>query len=78
MLWSLSTLPVNCHSQTESFFISMLSYYNLSQYNCIQNFNNIMLDLVLSNIHLAVNIDPDPLLPINKHHPATNVIHDCK
>jgi len=52
----------------------MLSYFKLGRYNCIYNFNNVMLDLVLSNIHVVINIGPDPLLLIDKHHPALNVI----
>lgn len=37
--WSLDT---NNHPQIESYFVSMLSYFNLSQLNYIPNYNNVM------------------------------------
>lgn len=54
----------------------MLSYFNFNQLNHVLNENNATLDLVLSNIHLNVSNDPDPLLPLNKHHPVLNVTMD--
>jgi hypothetical protein len=70
LIWSNTTLPVKFNSNIESYFISMLSQLNLNQYNCIRNHKNVSLDLVLSNVHVNVSNDPDPLLPIHKHHPA--------
>jgi hypothetical protein len=55
----------------------MLSQLNLNQYNFIHNHNNVSLDLVLSNVHVNVSNDLDPLLPIDKHHPALNISLDC-
>jgi len=58
----------------------MLSQLNLNQYNFIRNHNNVSLDLVLSNVHVNVSNEPnvpDPLLPIDKHHPSLNVSLDC-
>lgn len=67
------TLPIICNSPIESYFISMLSLFHFNQFNLVRNHNNVTLDLVLSNIHLFVLNDPDPLLPIDKHHPALNI-----
>lgn len=55
----------------------MLSKLNLYQYNFIRDHNNVSLELVLSNVHVNVFNDPDPLLPIDKHHPALNISLDC-
>jgi len=55
----------------------MLSQLNLNQYNYICNHNNVNLDLVLTNVHVNVSNDSDPLLPIDKHHPALNISFDC-
>lgn len=55
----------------------MLSKLNLYQYNFIRSHNNVSLELVLSNVHVNVFNDPDPLLPIDKHHPALNISLDC-
>lgn len=54
----------------------MLSYFNFNQLNQVRNENDVTLDLVLSNAHLNVFNDPDPLLPLDKHHPALNVTID--
>ncbi|KAL4107986.1 hypothetical protein QTP88_018251 [Uroleucon formosanum] len=71
--WSLYSLPIICNSPIDSYFISMLSQFNFNQFNLLRNNNNVTLDLVLSNIHLSVSNEPDPLLPIDKHHPALNI-----
>lgn len=71
--WSLYSLPLNNYTQIDSYFVSMLSHFNLCQFNLVRNHNNVILDLKLSNIHIAVSNDPDPLLPTDKHHPALNV-----
>jgi len=54
----------------------MLSYFNFNQLNHVLNDNDVTLDVVLSNAHLNVFNDPDPLLPLDKHHPALNVTID--
>jgi len=51
----------------------MLSQFNFNQCNLLRNHNNVILDLVLSNIHLSIFNEPYPLLPIDKHHPALNI-----
>jgi len=70
--WTHSSLLSNCTSQLDSYFINILSYFNLNQFNHIFNEN----DVVLSIVHLNVSKDPDPLLPLDKHHPALNVTID--
>jgi hypothetical protein len=40
--WSLYYLPFNCHSQINSYFTSMLSQFNLYQFNLIRNHNNVI------------------------------------
>jgi len=55
----------------------MLSHFNLFQFNFIRNHNNVILDLALSNVHLCITNDPDPLVPIDKHHPALNISLNC-
>jgi hypothetical protein len=71
--WSNSTLPINCYLHIDSYFISMLPYFNLNQFNYVRNYNNVTLDLVLSNIYACVSNDPDPLLSIDEHYPPINV-----
>lgn len=56
LVWSCNKLPTNCTSPIDSYFVSMLSYFCLSQYNLFANHNNNILDLILSNIHLVVTI----------------------
>lgn len=75
--WSLYSLPLNCNTQIVSYFVSMLSYLNLYQFNLVRNHNNVILDLALSNIHITVSNDSDPLLPTDKHHPALNFSLNC-
>jgi len=74
--WTHLSLPINSTSQIDSYFVNMLSYLNFNQLNHVPNENNVILDLVLSNVHLNVSNDPDPLLPLDKHHPALNVTID--
>ncbi|KAF0748723.1 Reverse transcriptase domain-containing protein [Aphis craccivora] len=75
--WSLYSLPLMCNSQIDSYFVSMLSHYNFNQFNLLRNHNNVILDLALSNTHITVSNDPDPLLPIDTHHPALNTSLNC-
>lgn len=44
----------------------MLSYLNFNQFNFVHN--HVILDLVLSNVHISVSIGPNPLLPIDIHY----------
>lgn len=72
--WSLYSLPIIiCNSPIDSYLVSMLSQFNLNQFYLLRNNNNVTLNLILSNIHLSVSNEPDPLLPIDKHHPALNI-----
>jgi len=75
--WSLYSLPLICNSQIDSYFVSMLSHYNFNQFNLVRNHNITILDLALSNVHITVTNDPDPLLPIDIHHPALNISLNC-
>lgn len=54
-----NSLPISCPSEIESYFLSILSYFNLNKFNCIYNYNNVMLDLFLSN-----TMSPLPLTQI--------------
>jgi hypothetical protein len=74
--WTHLSLPINCTSQVEYYFVNMLSYFNFNQLNHVLNVNDVTLDLVLSNVHLNISNDPEPLLPLDKHHPAFNVTID--
>jgi len=74
--WTYSSLKINCTSQVDSYFVNMLSYFNFNQLNHVHNENDVTSELVLSNAHLNVSNDPDPLLPLDKHHPALNVTID--
>lgn len=67
----------NYSSQIESYFVSILSYFNLSQFNCIHNYDNVKLDLVLSNAHVITTVDPNPSLHIDKRHPPLNKMLSC-
>lgn len=69
-------------------FNNFLAFTNMTQENKIRNFNNVILDLVLVSPPLQgikVDIDGDPLLPADQHHPPLIVsfsykkkIHVCK
>lgn len=57
-------------------FKSFLAFANLSQENSIRNFNGVILDLVLVSPPIqgvCVDIDDDPLLPVDRHHPPLSI-----
>lgn len=70
-------MPVNSTSHIDSYFVSMLSIFNLNHLIFLRNVSNVVLDLVLSNTHLVVSNDYDPLLPLDKHHPALIITINC-
>lgn len=43
---SNTTMPTNCRSTTDSYFTSMLSFFDINQYNFIPNHNDVMLVLL--------------------------------
>jgi len=58
------SIPANCRTQVDSYFVNMLFYFNFNHINHVLNEINVSLDLVLSNIYLIVSKDPDPLLSL--------------
>lgn len=59
--------------------MEMISYANLQQLNCVFNANNIMLDLIFSNVNNYNIFCADSfLLPCDSHHPALVLeVHEC-
>lgn len=49
--------------------INSIMFCGLSQYSCIVNINNVLLDLVFSNFELLVDKSEFSLVPIDVHHP---------
>ena len=56
-------------------FLDFSQTVNLSQYNNILNFNNRLLDFVLSNtdFKISVNLDQQSFVPPDPHHPALHI-----
>jgi hypothetical protein len=51
----------------------LMNFYELDSFNSVRNVNYRTLDLVLSNLHLDVIRDDDPLVPEDNHHPALQI-----
>lgn len=63
--WSLYSLSLMCNSQIDSYFVSMLSHFDFNRFNLVRNYNNLILDLALSNVHLSVTKNAASLLSID-------------
>lgn len=53
-------------------FRNFLAFTNLTQENTVKNFNDVILDFVLTSPSIQginVDTDGDPLLPVDRHHP---------
>lgn len=48
----------------------VMSFLNLEQYNNVRNNREVLLDLVFSSIVLPTKVAIDPLLTVERHHPA--------
>lgn len=71
---------LNPVSQKVCDFESFLNFANFTQINNIRNFNNVMLDLVVVSPSLGsckVDLENDPILPLDRHHPALILAFDC-
>lgn len=59
----------NVHGETENVFCDFLSFSGLNQFNLVNNVNNVILDLVLSNSSHTSVMEAPPLVPVDSHHP---------
>ena len=57
---------------------NFMSFLNVNQMNSILNHNGRILDAVLSNSVALVSESPDPLLIVDPHHPALEILIDYK
>lgn len=62
--------PMNTYNAYSTNFVDIMAYCGLKQFNGEKNFNNRILDLILSNLNI-VNISAcsDPLTRVDLHHP---------
>ena len=67
-------LPSANFSNKNSFFFDYLDNLNIVQFNNILNFNNVLLDYVISNCKsLFVNLNNFPIVNIDAHHPPLEI-----
>lgn len=67
-------IPSNCSSSLGLSLVDFMSMNDLSQYNHVNNVNNRILDLVLSNFNgLSVAHNYDILSKLDVHHPALDI-----
>jgi hypothetical protein len=71
-------LTVNGHRSTSiDIIFDCFSIHNLSQYNCIRNSYDNILDLVFTNLNLiSVELCSSPLVIVDKPHPPLNIMYE--
>lgn len=70
--------PNRLLSRIEREFQVFVNLMNLTQFNSILNENNRILDYILSNVHVSVHRSENPLVPLDKHHPALECFLQCE
>lgn len=69
--YSRSLIPVRTNNNVDSLFIDTIFFCNLHQCNSISNYNERILDLVLSSHPSFLTVSEEkPLVPLDCHHPA--------
>lgn len=72
----LPTLPISNIDESARIIMELVNFLNFTQINFIKNSNGRLLDLCFTNIHNAVIIPSEPILPIDKHHPPLECIFE--